>query len=205
MFYRWKFLTFWKWVWTCLCYVFGSSSHKPHHSLIYKWKFLNTPLKIKTLFSTLLCTRIALHICSTYLVVILFFYLFFLKQLPSKDFGKEIRGAMDVQKYLNNMVLLMDLHESSPDEIVNAILHKMLDSSENKNCFDQARAALFTHDRGNIHWRFLPQSYVCVQIQSKAHMEGQPATWVLLLECNIKLNWINEYMEVTQHCEWAVV
>ncbi|XP_064608647.1 solute carrier family 4 member 11-like [Liolophura sinensis] len=69
------------------------------------------------------------------------------EQLPSKDFGKEIRGAMDVQKYLNNMALLIDLQESSPDEIVNAILQKMLDSSENKNCFDQARSALFTHDR----------------------------------------------------------
>ncbi|OWF45125.1 sodium bicarbonate transporter-like protein 11 isoform X2 [Mizuhopecten yessoensis] len=68
------------------------------------------------------------------------------EKLPLKDFSLEIRAAMDIQRFLNNTVLLLDLNKISMDEIIDEILHKMLDGTESEVSFDQARSALFTHD-----------------------------------------------------------
>ena len=55
---------------------------------------------------------------------------------------------MDIKRFLTNTVLLLDLTQVSLDEIIDEILHKLLDATENKVSFDQARSALFTHDIG---------------------------------------------------------
>ena len=55
---------------------------------------------------------------------------------------------MDIQKFLKNTVLLLDLNAVSLDGIIDEILHKLLDNTERKVSFDQARSALFTHDNG---------------------------------------------------------
>ncbi|XP_060064825.1 solute carrier family 4 member 11-like [Ylistrum balloti] len=68
------------------------------------------------------------------------------EKLPLKDFSLEIRAAMDIQRFLNKTVLLLDLNKLSLDEIIDEILHKMLDGTEGEVSFDQARSALFTHD-----------------------------------------------------------
>lgn len=68
------------------------------------------------------------------------------EKLPLKDFSLEIRAAMDIQRFLNKTVLLLDLNKISLDEIIDEILHKILDGTESEVSFDQARSALFTHD-----------------------------------------------------------
>ncbi|XP_052793413.1 solute carrier family 4 member 11-like isoform X2 [Mya arenaria] len=71
------------------------------------------------------------------------------EKVPLKDFSNEVRAHMDIKRFLNNTVLLLDLTEVSLDGIIDEILHKLLDASESKVSFDQARSALFTHD--NVH------------------------------------------------------
>ncbi|XP_061163740.1 solute carrier family 4 member 11-like isoform X2 [Saccostrea echinata] len=68
------------------------------------------------------------------------------EKLPMKDFSMEVRASMDVQNFLKKTVLILDLNKVSLDEIIDEILHKLLDSSGSKHSFDQARSALFTHD-----------------------------------------------------------
>ncbi|KAL5012177.1 hypothetical protein ScPMuIL_010728 [Solemya velum] len=68
------------------------------------------------------------------------------EKVPLKDFSNEVRASKDVQRFLDNTVLLLDLNKSGMDEIINEILHKMLDSTESQISFDQSRTALFTHD-----------------------------------------------------------
>ncbi|KAK3576412.1 hypothetical protein CHS0354_026747 [Potamilus streckersoni] len=68
------------------------------------------------------------------------------EKVPLKDFSLEIRATLDVKRFLNNTVLLLDLNNISLDSIINEVLHKILDSTEDKISFDQARSALFTHD-----------------------------------------------------------
>ena len=70
------------------------------------------------------------------------------QKVPLKDFSNEVRAHMDIKKFLNNTVLLLDLHETSLDAIIDEMLHKLLDTPESKLAFDQARSALFTHDNG---------------------------------------------------------
>lgn len=77
-----------------------------------------------------------------------FFYPF--QKLPMKDFSLEVRAAMDVKNFLKKTVLILDLNKLSLDEIIDEILHKLLDSSDSKHSFDQARSALFTHDCGKL-------------------------------------------------------
>ena len=67
-----------------------------------------------------------------------------------KDFSLEVRAAMDVKNFLKKTVLILDLNKLSLDEIIDEILHKLLDSSGSKHSFDQARSALFTHDCGKF-------------------------------------------------------
>ncbi|XP_053399229.1 solute carrier family 4 member 11-like isoform X2 [Mercenaria mercenaria] len=71
------------------------------------------------------------------------------EKVPLKDFTMEVRAHMDIKKFLNNTVLLLDLTQVSLDAIIDEILHKLLDTAESKVAFDQARSALFTHD--NVH------------------------------------------------------
>lgn len=73
-----------------------------------------------------------------------------LQKLPMKDFSMEVRATMDVQNFLKKTVLILDLNKVSLDEIIDEILHKLLDSSGSKHSLDQARSALFTHDCGKL-------------------------------------------------------
>ena len=62
----------------------------------------------------------------------------------------EVRAHMDIKKFLNNTKLILDLHQISLDAIIDEILHKLIDGTENKVAFDQAKSALFTHDFGKL-------------------------------------------------------
>ncbi|GMT14038.1 hypothetical protein PFISCL1PPCAC_5335, partial [Pristionchus fissidentatus] len=70
------------------------------------------------------------------------------EKIPMKDFGSEIRATMDIDHLLNKAVLLLDLQETSLEEIFAKIIHEM-DIQEPEFTSEQVRNVLFTQDAGN--------------------------------------------------------
>ncbi|VDK68416.1 unnamed protein product [Litomosoides sigmodontis] len=70
------------------------------------------------------------------------------EKIPMKDFGSEIRATMDIDHLLNKSVLLLDLQETSLEEIFAKIIHEM-DIQEPEFTSEQVRSVLFTQDTGN--------------------------------------------------------
>uniref|UniRef100_A0A915MC66 Bicarbonate transporter-like transmembrane domain-containing protein n=1 Tax=Meloidogyne javanica TaxID=6303 RepID=A0A915MC66_MELJA len=70
------------------------------------------------------------------------------EKIPMKDFGSEIRATMDIDHLLNKAVLLLDLQETSLEEIFAKIIHEM-DIQEPEFTSEQVRSVLFTQDAGN--------------------------------------------------------
>nr|KAG5706259.1 hypothetical protein BaRGS_026041 [Batillaria attramentaria] len=68
------------------------------------------------------------------------------EKVPLKNFSNEVRAPLDVQKFLEKTFLLLHLHASNPDKIIDSILKKMLADMDTPTVFDQAKAAVFTHD-----------------------------------------------------------
>ncbi|KRZ11791.1 Sodium bicarbonate transporter-like protein 11, partial [Trichinella zimbabwensis] len=67
------------------------------------------------------------------------------EKIPMKDFGSEVRATMDIDHLLNKAVLLLDLPETSLEEIFNKIIHEM-DIQEPEFTSEQVKNALFTQD-----------------------------------------------------------
>ena len=65
-----------------------------------------------------------------------------------KDFAAEIRASLDIENFLNQAVIVLDIDATSLNDIVETILHKLLDEDEPKCTLDEAKGALFTHDNG---------------------------------------------------------
>ncbi|KHN80811.1 Sodium bicarbonate transporter-like protein 11 [Toxocara canis] len=70
------------------------------------------------------------------------------EKIPMKDFGSEVRATMDIDHLLNKSVLLLDLQETSLEEIFAKIIHEM-DIQEPEFTSEQVRSVLFTQDAGN--------------------------------------------------------
>ncbi|GFV82965.1 uncharacterized protein TNCV_1179801 [Trichonephila clavipes] len=47
-----------------------------------------------------------------------------LQRLPMKDFAAEVRASMDVDQFLNQAVLLLDVQDTSVEGIIDKMLHK---------------------------------------------------------------------------------
>lgn len=60
----------------------------------------------------------------------------------------EVEAAKDTQKLLESTVILLDQPGHDLNDVVNTILHKLLDEVEPPCSFDDAKSALFTHDAG---------------------------------------------------------
>ncbi|KAF8790136.1 hypothetical protein HNY73_005203 [Argiope bruennichi] len=46
------------------------------------------------------------------------------ERLPMKDFAAEVRASMDVDQFLNQAVLLLDVQDTSVEGIIDKMLHK---------------------------------------------------------------------------------
>lgn len=68
-----------------------------------------------------------------------------LQRLPLKDFGAEVRPAVDIAQFLQQSVLLLDVTENSPSDLVDLLLAKMVPEA----MAEEAKMILFTHDTGN--------------------------------------------------------
>lgn len=73
------------------------------------------------------------------------------QKIPMKDFHAEIRAYKDVEDFLNSTLLLLNLQESGLTEIINAMLKKLHENSDDGSEFtlEEARHAIFTQDSGN--------------------------------------------------------
>ncbi|KAI2809354.1 hypothetical protein BLOT_000502 [Blomia tropicalis] len=72
------------------------------------------------------------------------------QRLPMKDFGAEVRASMDVDQFLQQAVLLLDITETSLEGIVDRMLRKVIDGREPLTTLKEAKTALFTHDAGEL-------------------------------------------------------
>jgi len=73
-----------------------------------------------------------------------------LQKLPMKDFAAEIRAHLDVEQFLSQAQLMLDVHETNVESILDAMLHHLLDNDEQSGpaAFHDAKKVLFTHDSG---------------------------------------------------------
>ena len=63
---------------------------------------------------------------------------------------------LDVEQFLSQAQLMLDVHETNVESILDAMLHHLLDNDEQSGpaAFHDAKKVLFTHDSGahtNIH------------------------------------------------------
>jgi len=81
-----------------------------------------------------------------------------------KDFSAEIRAHLDVEHFLSQAQLMLDLPETNAEQILDRMLHHLLDSEENPAAFQEASKVLFTHKSGQLThfslYLFIPL-YVC--------------------------------------------
>lgn len=47
-----------------------------------------------------------------------------LQKLPMKDFAAEIRAHLDVEQFLSQAQLMLDVHETNVESILDAMLHQ---------------------------------------------------------------------------------
>jgi len=68
-----------------------------------------------------------------------------------KDFAAEIRAYLDVEHFLSQAQLMLDLPETNMEQILNRMLHNLLDGEEPPAAFAEASKVLFTHRSGPTH------------------------------------------------------
>jgi sodium borate transporter 11 len=51
------------------------------------------------------------------------FFFPFRQKIPMKDFAAEVRASMDVQNFMSEAKLMLDLHESNVEAIQNKNIH----------------------------------------------------------------------------------
>lgn len=66
-----------------------------------------------------------------------------------KDFAAEVRASMDVENFMSEAKLMLDLNESNVEAILDKMVSFMLDNKEEPAiACEEVRKALFTHDSG---------------------------------------------------------
>ncbi|XP_070197517.1 solute carrier family 4 member 11-like [Littorina saxatilis] len=69
------------------------------------------------------------------------------ERVAFKNFSAEVRATVDVKRFLANTYLVLHLHKSDPDEIVDILLEKMLHDVKDGKVMEQAKGSIFTHDK----------------------------------------------------------
>lgn len=70
------------------------------------------------------------------------------QKIPMKDFAAEIRAHLDVEQFLSQAQLMLDVQETDMELILNKMLHHLLDKEEAGTSFQDAMKALFTDSSG---------------------------------------------------------
>jgi solute carrier family 4 (sodium borate transporter), member 11 len=78
-----------------------------------------------------------------------------------KDFAAEIRAHLDVEHFLSQAQLLLDIQETNVEKILENMLHHLLDGDEPHGvAFNEAKKVLFTHDSGLYHFLHCSNSMI---------------------------------------------
>lgn len=78
---------------------------------------------------------------------------FLFQKLISKNFCEEVRAAKDVETFLERPTLLLGLHETSLQGIVDKMLEKLICVIGGEDIdFEDARMAFYTHDSGKANF-----------------------------------------------------
>ena len=76
---------------------------------------------------------------------------FLLQKIPMKDFAAEIRASMDVENFLGQAQLILDMGENNMEAIIDKLLHHLVQQEENSGTIiEEAKKSLFTHDSGRL-------------------------------------------------------
>ena len=65
-----------------------------------------------------------------------------------KNFAAEIRAHLDVEQFLNQAQLMLDLQETNMESILDCMLRHLLGDEENATAYIEAKKVLFTRDAG---------------------------------------------------------
>ncbi|XP_070563551.1 solute carrier family 4 member 11-like isoform X2 [Ptychodera flava] len=69
------------------------------------------------------------------------------ESVPMKDFHSEVRATLDIEQFLSQAVLLLDVSENVLQEVIDLLLNKTLTFlDEPQTVISEARGSLFTHD-----------------------------------------------------------
>ncbi|XP_077981270.1 solute carrier family 4 member 11-like [Glandiceps talaboti] len=69
------------------------------------------------------------------------------ERVPMKDFHSEVRATLDIEHYLSQAVLLLDVAENLLEDVINHLLNKTLTFlDEPQSIISEAKSSLFTHD-----------------------------------------------------------
>ena len=74
----------------------------------------------------------------------------YFQDVPLKDFGREVRAQLDIDNFLNDAIVLLDLEENNLENILDRVLMKIQDSRHANFDLDEAKALLCTHDQGKL-------------------------------------------------------
>lgn len=67
-----------------------------------------------------------------------------------KDFAAEIRAHLDVEHFLSQAQLMLDVQETNMEQILDSMLHHLLDKEETSAAFQDATKVLFTDSSGIV-------------------------------------------------------
>ena len=70
-----------------------------------------------------------------------------------KNFYHEVRAEKDVERFVNNPTILLDLHQSTPLGIVDAMLTKLMENEHIDCDLSEARAHFFRKDSGMYYYK----------------------------------------------------
>ena len=73
-----------------------------------------------------------------------------LQPIRSKDFASEVRAFMDVEQFISQAQLILDLPETNLADIIDHMLSFMVIKGNTSWTESEAKQELFTHDSGSM-------------------------------------------------------
>ena len=73
-----------------------------------------------------------------------------IQNLKFKNFYHEVRAEKDVERFVSNPTILLDLHQTSPIDIVDTMLIKLKEQEKIDCSVSEAREQIFVKDSGKF-------------------------------------------------------
>ncbi|XP_070382428.1 solute carrier family 4 member 11-like isoform X1 [Dermacentor albipictus] len=70
-----------------------------------------------------------------------------LEVVPMKDFSNEVRASMDVHRFLQDATVILDVQETTLEDVVNTVLKNVLGNGEQATTVSEAKQAIFVSEQ----------------------------------------------------------